>query len=250
MSENVDRRVLGGIQCVDAITNGSILDPLVVSSPQLTLRPNRVGIYVIWDGPGFHALTTFVPPSPWPAPTSFEISIEDPSFRYLPRRSNIQVPQPLPAPVTPPQTLNYGPQQVMMYRGPAAPVSPNWAVVRASVTSNGTPPARLPWAVLQILNGTTVLAAGVSDPNGEALLGIAGLGLQVSSSPGGPVTEVTTAVTVRAWFDPATLTQPAGFVPNPDIILQSLSSGSWKTASASIQIGPGQTVYVPLTVSL
>ncbi len=120
MSENVDRRVLGGIQCVDAITNGSILDPLVVSSPQLTLRPNRVGIYVIWDGPGFHALTTFVPPSPWPAPTSFEISIEDPSFRYLPRRSNIQVPQPLPAPVTPPQTLNYGPQQVMMYRGPAS----------------------------------------------------------------------------------------------------------------------------------
>jgi hypothetical protein len=151
---------------------------------------------------------------------------------------------------TPPATINYGPQQVTLFSGPAAPVSPNWAVVRASVVSNATPPVPLPWAVLQVLNGATVLATGVSDPNGEALLGIAGLGLQVSSSAGGPVTEVTTAVTVQVWFDPNNLTQPADWIPNPDDILQSLSSPSWKTATASAQIGPGQTVYVPLIVSL
>jgi|SRR5271157_335449 len=250
MTENCDRRALAGIQCVDAITTGSILDPLLMSSSQLTLRPNRSGVYVVWDGPGLHASATMFPATPWPASAPFEIAIQDPSFRYLPRRSKIQVPQPLAAPVTPPQTANYGPQQVTLYPGPAAPVAPNWGVVRASVTSNASPPVPLPWAVLQVLKGTTVMATGLSDPNGEALLAIAGLSLQVSSSAGGPVTEVTVAATVNVWFDPTNLTQPSGWTPNPDDILQALTSLAWKTTSASIQIGPGLAVYVPLTVSL
>jgi hypothetical protein len=254
-----DRRTLGGVQCIDAITSASIVDPLMVSSPVLLLRPNLSGVYAIMDGPQFHQFTTEFIPASWPSPSNFEITILDPSNRYLPRRSVIQVPQPLPTnppPATPPftassqQVISYGPQQVTLYRGPAAPLGLNWAVVRVSVMSNANPPVALPWAVLQILNGATVMTTGVSDANGEALLAIAGLGLQVSTSPGGPVTEVTTAFTVKAWFDPASLTQSADWVPNPDIILQSLGSASWKTGSAAIQIGPGQTVYAPLTVSM
>jgi hypothetical protein len=258
MKEFVDRRVLGGFQCVDAVTNGSIADPLNISTDPLTLRLNRSGVYAVWDAPGLHEYTAFDPLLPWPAPASFEVGIQDPRRQYLPRRSNIQVPQPLPADLpspTPPFTVSsnaaivYGPQLVTLYRGPAAPVAPNWAVVRASVTSDATPPSRLPWAVLQVLNGTTVLATGVADSNGEVLIPIAGLGLQVSSSPGGPVTEVTTAATVRAWFDPNNLKQAADWTPNPDDILLNLA-GPWKTGSAQIQIGPGQTVYVSLTVSM
>jgi hypothetical protein len=259
MIENCDHRVLGGFQCVDAITNGSIVDPLKVSSSQLVLRPNRSGVYAVWDGPNLRKYTAFDPVLPWPAPTAFEIAIQDPSLRYLPRRSNIQVPQPLPtnpAPPAPPftastsQAISYGPQLITLYRGPAAPVGPNWAVVRASVASDATPPVPLPWAVLQVLNGATVMATGVADSNGQALLAIQGLGLRVSSSAGGPVTEVTTAATVQVWFDPTILSQPAGWVSNPDDILQNLTSSAWKTASAAIQIGPGQTVIVPLTVPM
>jgi hypothetical protein len=259
MTEANDRRALGGVQCIDAITLASIVDPLLVSSPVLVLRPNLSGVYAIMDGPQFHQYATEFVPTSWPAPSSFEITIVDPSNRYLPRSSMIQAPQPLPAspaPATPPfaassgQAISYGPQQVKLYRGPAAPVGLNWAVVRVSVMSNANPPVPLPWAVLQILNGTTVMTTGVSDANGEALLAIAGLGLQVSSSAGGPVTEVTTAFTVNAWFDPTNLNQPSNWVPNPDIILQSPGSSSWKTGSAAIQIGPGQTISVPLTVSM
>jgi hypothetical protein len=263
MIENVDHRVLGGLQCVDAITRQSIVSPLKVSSSQLLLRPNLSGVYAVWDGPNLRSYTTFIPPIPWPNPSPFEVSIEDPSFFYLPRRGTIQVPQPLP--VTPPaptlpltasggQAITYGPQLINLYRGPSASVAPNWAVVHASVINNAIPPVRLLWAVLQVLQsgagGTTVLATGMADPNGEALLAVPGLGLQVSSSPGGPVTEITTAATVQAWFDPTNLSQPPGWLPDPDLILTNLSSSAWKTASAPIRFGPGQTVFVPLTVSM
>jgi hypothetical protein len=265
MTENCDHRVLGGFQCVDAITKSSIVDPLKVSSSQLLLRANRSGVYAVWDAPGLRKYMSFDPLLPWPSPTPFEIAIEDPTWFYLPRRGNIQVPQPLPAnraapappfTVSTDQPIVYGPQPVTLYRGPSADIAPNWAVVRAAVTSNGNPPVRLPWAVLQVLSGAPPLsgaspmATGVADWNGEALLAVPGLGLQVSSSSGGPVTETTTLATVQVWFDPTILSQPPGWVPNPDDILQNLSSSSWKTATAAIQFGPGQTVFVPLTVPI
>jgi hypothetical protein len=258
MKEFVDHRVLGGFQCVDAVTSESIADPLTVTSDALTLRPNRSGVFAVWDAPGLRDYTAFDPVLPWPDPVKFEIGIQDPGGRYLPRRVKIEVPQPLPVAATlptPPFTASssnaiaYGPQLVTLYPGPSAPVALNWAVVRASVMSNASPPQRLPWAVLQVLNGSTVLAIGVADPNGEALLAIAGLGLQVSSSPGGPVTEVTTSATVQAWFDPTNPKPPANWVPNPDDILTNMA-GPWKTGTAAIQIGPGQTVRVPVTVSM
>jgi hypothetical protein len=258
MREFVDRRVLGGFQCVDAVTSESIADPLKVMSDVLTLRPNRSGVFAVWDAPGLRDYTAFDPLLPWPRPVTFEIGIQDPGGRYLPRRVKIDVPQPLPVAPTPPtapftasssNAIAYGPRLVTLYPGPSAPVALTWAVVRASVMSNASPPQRLPWAVLQVLNGPAVLATGVADQNGEALLAIAGLGLQVSSSPGGPVTEVTTSATVQAWFDPANPNPAANWVPNPDDILTNMS-GPWKTGSSAIQIGPGQTVRVPVTVSM
>ncbi len=261
--ENCDHRVLGGFQCIDAITNQSIVDPLKISGTQLSLRANRSGVYAIWDAPNLRKYTAFDPPTPWPNPESPapEITIFDPSLRYLPRRATLQVPQPLPTTAAPPTTpppfttttgtaITYAPQPITLYRSPAAPVAPNWAVVRASVTSDANPPAPLPYAVLRVMNGASIMATGVADANGEALLAVPGLGLQLSSASGGPVTESTTAATVQVWFDP-TVKQPPGFVPNPDDILQNLTTNiSLKTASASIQFGPGQTVLVPLTVSM
>ncbi len=259
MSENCDHRVLGGFQCVDAITNASIVDPLKVSSTQLWLRANHSGVYAVWDAPNLRKYTSFDPLLPWPTPTPFEIAIEDPRLRYLPRRCSVQVPQPLPTAPTSPtapftvsssSAVSYGPQLVTLYRGPAASVAPNWAVVRASVSSNAANPVPLRWAVLQVLNGTTVMATGMADINGQALLAVSGLGLQLSQVASGPVTEQTTPATVQAWFDPTILSQPPGWLPDPDAILQQIPGGSLKTASASILFGPGQTVFVPLTVSL
>jgi hypothetical protein len=266
VSINVDHRVLGGFQCFDAITGSSIEEPLKIGSPQLTLVRSRHGIYAVWDAVGFTQYTAFDPVLPWPTPpTSFVITIEDPRCCYLPRRGSLQVPQALPtapAVASPPftaasdQSIVYAPQKITMYRGPAARVGANWAVVRASVSSNGSPPVPLWGAVLEVLSGSPptsgmpALATGVADANGEALLAVPGMGLSVSDSAAGPVTETTTPATVQVWFDETTLKPPPGWLPNPDDTLQKISGGTLKTASAAIQLGPGQTVFVPLIVSM
>jgi hypothetical protein len=291
-SENVDRRVLAGFVCVDAITSGSIADPLTVITKQLVLRRNRHGVFAVMDVKGAPALTEltddFLAPAAvdWPAPVSYEITIQDPALNYLARRANIAAPQPLPAgtppgttattTTAPPATTTTGapgattttaapttttqaaaaaippvttPQRVVLYPTPAAQLAPNWAVVRVAVTGNAAP---LPWAVVQVTGSGNPTATGLTNENGETLLAVPGLGLKLSSSSTGAVTETTTAATVTAWFDPTTLGQPKGWVSNPDDILQQLAAPNpaWKSASQAIQLGPGQTVSVALTISM
>jgi hypothetical protein len=277
MNENIDRRVLAGFRCIDAITSGSILQPLTVTAAPLVLRRNHSGVFAVMAAPGFTALTTrFLAPAAntWPSPANFEITIEDPTLRYLSRRATISAPQPLPvvpppvaplvttpqattpAPATTPQTSPppvppvTTPQTIVLYPTPAAPVAPNWAVIRASVVSSATPPAPLPWAVIQVLGAGNPPSVGLTNQNGEALLAVPGLGLSLSSNTTGAVTETTTSATVTAWFDPSSLGEPKGWVPNPDDILLNLSSSQWKSASQPVQLGPGQTVFVTLTISM
>jgi hypothetical protein len=292
MNENVDRRVLAGFRCVDAMTGHSILRPLTVTTAPLVITRNRSGVFAVTDAPGLHGLTTqFLAPALWPAPASYQITIQDPALRYLPRRAQIVAPQPLPiavpqaspvppsptttpsgtttaAPATtapssttpPPATTAQAstaqtssgmvPQDVFLYPTPAAPVSPNWALIRVSVFSTANPPAPLPWAVIQVSGVGNPPPTGVTNQGGEALIAIPGIGLKLSSSTTGSVTETTTPATITAWFDPSVLTRPAGWVANPDDILTNLSSAQWKSASQSVQLGPGQTVYANLRISL
>ncbi len=252
MIENVDRRVLAGFQCVDAITSSSIESPLSVTGTPLTIRANRSGVFAVLDGPDLRPLTTqFLAsdPAAWAAPATYEITIQDPALRYLPRRANIVAPQPLPATGTTPPPVTT-PQQILMYPVTAAPLSPNWAVIRVSVVSNATPAVPLPWAVVQITGAGASALSGLTNQNGEALLAIPGLGLKLSSSSTGAITETTTAATVTAYFDPTVFNKPKGWVPNPDDLLLNLSSAPSKSTPQQFQVGPGQTVFVTLTISM
>jgi hypothetical protein len=242
-SESTDRRVLGGFALIDAITGASIVDPLSVTSTSLQLRPNRSGVYAIFDAPGFSSLTTqFIPATAgWPAAQSFEVTVQDPSLRYLARRAQVQAPQSL--------TGVFSPQQVPLYTSPSAVLAPNWAVVRASVT--GSAGNGLPWAVLRVIKSdNSVAATGMADARGEALLAVMGLGVQVSASASGAVTEVTIPVTIQAWFDPSILQQPAGWVSNPDDILGNLSNASLKSGTQSGALGAGQTLLAAITIAV
>jgi hypothetical protein len=284
MKENIDRHALAGFVCVDAITSSSVLSPLLVTGTQLGLRRNRSGVFAVMDAPGVDRnKTQLLTPDPasWPPPTTYKITIQDPALRYLPRVAAIQAPQPLPpiitsgVPVVPPPTTTppatttpqvtttpqptttpqaaapqlppvTTPQTIVLYPTPAAPVAPNWAVVRVAVVNNATPPLPLAGAVVQALTAT-----GVTNGFGEALLAVPGLGLKPSGNSTGAVTEATTPATVTAWFNPATLKLPPGSISNPDDILTNLSSTQWKTASQTgVQLGPGLTVFVRLTISV
>jgi hypothetical protein len=252
LSENVDRRILGAFVCIDAITGTSIVPPMRVTAPGWRVVPNRSGSYVIFDGPGLFKspgeddpTDQFIPESTWPVPVGFEVTLQDPNRRYLPRRVNVNAP--LAVPTAPPAFTAlsgvFAPIKVTMYPSPAAPIGPNWATIHASVVKSGaTPPLGLPWAVLRVVRNSdsTVLATTQTDINGEALIAVIGLTVQANSEDGGPVTIATTAATITAYFDPSMLNQPSSWKPNPDDILNNLTNASLKSTSSAVQLGPGQ----------
>ena len=254
MKESVDRRALGAFRCIDSITGSAAVEPMATSSTQLAVRPNHSGIYVIFNGPGLSALTTqFSPPTAatWANPSPFEIIIQDPRRRYLPRRVQLQAPQPLGVPSDAASFFN--PQSVTLYPNGAAPILPNWAVVRVSVVRTGTPPPNgLPWAVTRVTrtSDNTVLATGMADSQGEALMAVAGMGAQVSKNAAGAVTDVTVGVSVDAWFDTDIQKQPVGWIPNPDDVLNNLAKATVKHSSANAQIAAGQAVSLSIAISV
>jgi hypothetical protein len=239
--ETIDRRVLGGVVFIDSLTGASITDPLTVSSSTLDLRANRSGVYVIFNAPGFSALTgAFTPVAGnWPAAQSFEVTVRDPSLCHLPRRAQVQAPQALAGASTP--------QTVTVYASPSAPLAPNWGVLRLSV--QGSAGTGLPWAVVQALRAdNTVAATGMTDARGEALLAVTGIGVQVSANASGPVTEKSIPLTMKAWFDPGVLAQPAGWIADPDSILSNPANAALKTATQTGTLGRGQTLFVTIPV--
>ena len=253
MIENVDRRILGAFVCIDAITGVSVVPPIPVTAPQWTVKPNYSGTYVIFDGPGFDPQTDqFLPSGAWPAPATFEVTLQDPGLRYLPRRANVQAP--LAVPAMPAALLGvFVPQPVTVYPSPAAAFGPNWAVIHASVTQQGSDPALgLPWAVLRVVqtSNNAVLATGQTGPNGEALLAVIGLTVTANTSGGGPVTVSTVAATVTAYFDPSVLTRPTGWIPNPDDILGNLANPALKSSSQPVQLSAGQELSMSFAVTL
>ena len=270
ITENVDRRILGAFVCRDAFTQESITAAMSAAATGWKLKPNRSGIYVIFDGPGFSKLTTeFLPGSDWPAaPTKFEVTVKDPRGVYLSRRVNLNAPQSVPTiPPAPAGSASnpaalaalsntatvFAPQPIQMYPGPASPVGANWASLHVSVTRAGTaPPQGLRGAVVQVVrtSDATVLATGMAHSSGEALLAVLGPTTSTSHSGAGPVTVFTVAVKVTAYFDPANLNRPAGWIPNPDDILKNIANPALKSASQDLQISSGQQFLLNLTISV
>ena len=101
-----------------------------------------------------------------------------------------------------------------------------------------------------IRSDNSIAATGMTDARGEAMLAVPGLGLQVSADSSGAVTETTIPVTIQAWFDPTTLQQSAGWIPNPDDILNNLSSTSLKTNKLTGALGAGQTLFAAITITV
>ncbi len=250
--ENVDRRVLGAFRCVDSITGASIQAPLVVSSPVLKIRQNHSGIWVIFNGPGFTLVTDdFLPSGSYPPSAPYVITIQDPSGTYLSRQATLKVPAPL-TPVSDPASI-FNPRTIALYGTAGLPIGQNWAVVRASVMRSGIiPPQGLGNAVVRVTrtSDSAVLATGITDSRGEALVAAPGIGVRASSNASGAVLEATTAVTVAAFFDPATLTQPAGWVPDPDQLIANLGGASIKTVTQVAQLGAGLSISLSFSISV
>ncbi|QSA98389.1 hypothetical protein [Methylococcus sp. EFPC2] len=202
--ERVEWRVLGALRFVDATTRAPVEGPLVLQAEGAVLTRNRSGLYVIrhWDALSAHEAEFSAPPAdPAPASRVLSVAVNDPSGRYLPVIAAVPLPR-SPAPALAADSL-FQAQQVPLYPSPSASVGSNWAVLRISLSETASGDA-LGGALLRVRSNGSVLARGLTDWRGEALVPVAGVPVTTFSDNPDAVLISEIEVRLQALFDPAT----------------------------------------------
>ncbi|MEY4755073.1 MAG: hypothetical protein RJA44_2748 [Pseudomonadota bacterium] len=202
--ENSDQRVLGALRCVDVNTGARISAALDVRLGGVHLPRNRSGLYIIDGLPGWQAHAAAfdaAPDSPAPGSVTLTGSISDPGGHHLPRRFELPLPRRAdPLDADQPDSL-FEPARLALYPAPAAGTGVNWCVLRISVRETASGNA-LGGALLLVRVGERVLASGLSDWRGEALVGVPGVPVTTWSTEPGAVVVTETAAELQLIFDP------------------------------------------------
>jgi len=230
VKERLNRRYLGALRYIDRVTGMQIKRPLGMNASKLAGFTNRSWLYVISYAAGLEShRDAFLeaPDEPAPGFLKFTLSIEDPMGQYLARTCTVALPR-HPDPEEAQSIFN--PIDISMFSAPAARLSPNWSVVRASLYDAADMEARkpVPGALLRIVGADgALMMSGMSDQRGEAALIIPGIPIttfsngegsaddsddpdddidEVSSewAASGPVVETQTAVTLEIIVSPNT----------------------------------------------
>jgi hypothetical protein len=262
MLDRVERRVLGAIRLIDATTGRPLHRPLSVSAEGVRFLVNRAQLYVISQAPGLEAHTAaFATPPATPAPGSapIEITIDDPLGEYLPRRATIPLPRSA-APAADEPDL-FAPEAVRVLPSPNAALRQNWSGVRLSLRLADARPVR--GALINLRRHAAedgegeLVASGLSDERGEALVILPGL--PVSRSAGasepaeepqpetddGEVTTPETPVTLEIVVDPD--------LPWPvDPTRLMANRAQWRRAveNGAVDLATGRVVHLNLQISL
>jgi hypothetical protein len=176
--ENLDRRLLGAVRFVDAVTGAEILSTLRVDAPGVRWVRNLRGWFVAAQAPGLeaHTLPLDAPPAePEPGAVPVTLRVTDPAGRYLPRMALLTLPRdPDPANKDAAGSL-FLPESVELYPSPVMRAAPGWAVIRvAAADAQGRPAAGALFRVLR-KSGGGLLGRGMADARGEALVAVPGI---------------------------------------------------------------------------
>jgi hypothetical protein len=259
--ERQEHRIVAAMRCVDATTRVSVDVPLQVDVVNARIQRNRSGLYVIVAA---DALASFAdsfdeqPATPLGSVT-LTATIRDISGRYLPRLAALSLPRdPSPLNAALDSSL-FKPIEIEMHPASAAPLGANWSVLRVSVSA-ATGGDALGGALLRVLNGSTVLARGMTDWRGEALVPVPGVPVTTwSDDPNAVVvTEIaaqlevvfdltagtrTSAVDVRAGRAPAVLP-----LVDPTVLENNSATLPHATQSVQLAAGRSQTISFPLAL--
>lgn len=193
MLDVVQERVLGALRFLDSTTSEKVESALDVEAAGTVVRRNRSNLYVLWEGPS--GTVTF--------------TVTDPAGIYLSRKFNVSLPRDSDPSHKGQAGSIFQPFDVNLYPSPLAPTSPGWAVIRASVIKV---PSRnvLGGALIRVLRTSdqTVLARGMSDTRGEALVPVPGVPVTTFDSGSGAVVATQIDVSIQAFFDPALVGVP------------------------------------------
>ena len=260
--ERAEQRVLGALRCVDATSLVPVTGPLALTGEGVDLIRNRSGLYVIrtWTRLADHA-SAFPAPPPQPPLGSelLELSVQDPADRYLPRLARLALPRdPRPDHAADAASL-FRPVDVPLYPSPQAPVAANWVVLRVTVRESVSDDV-LGGALLRVVSNGSVLARGLTDWRGEALVPVAGVPVTTWSTEPDAVIVTQIPATLEAVFDPAAgrrtsaaavrhgAPAPARPLVDPDAI-ESARAGL-PQASGPVLLAAGRSLSVSLQITL
>ena len=208
--EDDAHRVLGAVELVDATTGARIRAPLQLRPADGAEAPrfvrNRSGLLVLWSHPGLgaHAAAFEAPPAE-PALHSVALALQvwDPSGLYQPRGFTLRLPRdPDPRHAAQEDSL-LRPQRVELFRGAAAPLGGNWTPLAVRVTESGSGDL-LGGTLVEVRDAAdAVLARGLTDWRGEALVPVAGVPVTTWGADDGAVVVHEIPATVHAVHVPA-----------------------------------------------
>src|SRR5438045_3810080 len=143
----MERRVLGAIRWLDAVTQNAITLPLEVSSETASFTRNRSGLSVITSADGLEKyIATFdldsLPAADAKQDESIPVTgtVRDPSGRYLPRAFTVKLPRPATKTLPRPANSLFMPMDVSLLPTPRFKMLAGWAQVRVTVkTAAGDP---------------------------------------------------------------------------------------------------------------
>lgn len=252
--ERVEQRVLGALRLIDRVTQTPLTRPLQLRSNRATLVRNARGYYVVTSAKGLeHHTAAFQKPPAAPAleSKSYSFEINDPLGRYLPRLLTLRLPRdPDPAHAASASSL-FRPVDVAMYPASTAPLLHNWSTLRVSVTraSNHSP---VRGALLQVIGvaDDALLASGISDEQGEALVIVPGVPITKfadegdAGDGGGAPPVVVNTLPVRLELSlGATTPWPV----NPDVLEQNHVANRRTSTPLSLSTGRMERVVINLT---
>ena len=259
MREVVDRRVLGAVEFIDAVTAARMRGRLRIAptDKRVSITANASALYVIRSAPGLeHHLHEFERPPSTPAleSLSFEISVTDPARRYLPRTTRIRLPR-KDAPITDARSV-LNPIVVRLYPAGAADVGANWAVLRARVQMNDGSERGLGNALVVVtpqLAGFTPVTA-MTDERGEALVAIPGVAPVMPGVGGAAVLTREFACAVEVVFDRRVVfvEGEAAGLADPESIAAARLAGDAAIvvrAQPSISLSAGKSVHATAQVA-
>ncbi len=204
--ERLEWRVLGALRPVDATTGATVRGPLQVAGEGARILRNRSGLYVIHAWPALAAHTAaFEAPPALPAVGSqpLALTLHDPAGRYLPRRATLALPR---DPQADGADALFTAAAIPLYPAATAALGTNWCALRVSLSDAASGDA-LGGALLRVVvgplaAGAQVLARGLSDWRGEALVAVAGVPVTTWSEDEDAVVATHVAATLEAVFDP------------------------------------------------
>lgn len=260
--ERFERRVLGALRLVDGATGAPLDLPMQVTAPEARIQRNRSGLYVIaqWATLAEHEESFAAPPvTPLVGDETLSVSINDPAGRYLPRSIDVDLPRDaVPANAANAASL-FRPVDVPMYPSGIAPVVGNWAAVRVSLTEAGSGDA-LGGALLRVMRDGNVIARGLTDWRGEALVPVVGIPVTTWSTEPDAVIVSEISATLEAAFDAnsgvrtSAADLAAGRTPavlpvvNPDDLEDAFAG--LPQADAPVMLAAGRPLHVSLQITL